>query len=77
MGWSSGTRLVGAMIETASNHISNVNERENFYYEMIQHFEDADWDNIDEVLGDDPVFDAAAKRLHPSHFEESVWEDDE
>lgn len=57
MGWASGSRLASRLIGVALEHISNEEERDNFYDEMIDAFEDADCDTLDECMGIDPVFD--------------------
>jgi hypothetical protein len=69
MGWSSGTTLVRKLIRSAKATISDPAQRTAFYVEMIDAFEDADWDNIDEGLGIDTAFDDAARQLHPDCFE--------
>jgi hypothetical protein len=58
MGWASGSRLASKLIEAAKDTISDEEERVNFYDAMVDAFEDADCDTLDECLGDDPVFDA-------------------
>jgi hypothetical protein len=40
--------------------------RRKVYRTLITTFEDMDWDTQDECLGEDPVFDAVIKELHPN-----------
>lgn len=73
MGWSSGTTIVEKMIDIIQENVGDPDKRFYMYLEMIEVFEDADWDNIDEVMGKDEEFDRAAKQLHPDWD----WEVDE
>lgn len=70
MGWASGSRLATRLIEVARETISNEEERVNFYDEMVDAFEDADCDTLDECQGVDPVFDAHWKTRHPDWGDE-------
>ena len=65
MGWGSGSRLATRLIEAAKDTISDNIERECFYDLMIDAFEDADCDTLDECLEVDPVFDALWKTKYP------------
>jgi len=68
MGWGSGSRLAMRLIKAAKETISNEEERVNFYDEMIDAFEDADCDTLDECLGDDPVFDKHWETRYPNDW---------
>ncbi len=70
MGWSSGTPLVEKMIDMIQENVGDPDKRFYMYLELIEAFEDADWDNIDEVIGLDPEFDRAANQLHPGLIED-------
>jgi len=72
MGWGSGSRLATRLIEVAKDTISNEEERVNFYDAMIDAFEDADCDTLDECLEVDPVFDALWKTKYP----DSDWSEE-
>ncbi len=65
MGWSSAGPLVQTIIEGAKLSIPDEDARRMFYGPVIAALEDQDWDTQDEVLGEDPAFDAALKELHP------------
>ena len=65
MGWSSGTELMGSIIDLARKHIKSDKDRKAFFVGCIDAFEDADWDCQDECIGDDAMFDEALKQLHP------------
>lgn len=65
MGWGSGSILASKLIEAARDTISNEKERVKFYDAMIDAFENADCDVLDECLGDDPTFDACLKTKYP------------
>lgn len=65
MGWSSGTTIVEKMIDIIQENVGDPDKRFYMYLDVIDVFENADWDNIDEVMGKDPEFDRAAKQTHP------------
>lgn len=70
MGWSSGSTLMGSLIDSLQKNVKQAKKRTLVYKDMIQAFMDEDWDTIDECIGDDPAFDAALKDIDPSYFEE-------
>lgn len=63
MGWSSGTSLMEVIIETIQENVGDPDKRRYMYADIIPAFIDADWDNVDEVMGIDPEFDDEAKRI--------------
>ncbi len=66
MGWSSGSRLAGELIEAAKDTISNPDDRQEFYELMIDRFKDFDCDTLDECVGIDPAFDDVWEKLYPN-----------
>jgi hypothetical protein len=66
MGWGSGSRLAGELIEAAKDTISNPDDRQEFYELMINSFKDFDCDTLDECTGIDPAFDEVWENLYPS-----------
>ena len=76
MGWGSGSRLAAELIEVARDTFSDRTERSVFYESMIEMFESADCDTLDECVGIDPVFDQVWNELYPSDDEDD-WEDDD
>ena len=66
MGWASGSELFSRLVKTMKKHVGDPEKRTAIYEEMIDAFEDADWDTQDECMGEDPAFDAAMKKLHPN-----------
>lgn len=78
MGWSSGSSLFGDLINTLMKNVPDDDVREAIYSDMIDAFRDADWDNLDECLGEDPVYDSLFKDIYPdSDSEELDFEDDD
>lgn len=71
MGWSSGTSLVRRVIKATMANVEDSAVRQRLYVEIIRAFEDADWDNVDEAMGDDPAFDDAVRTLYPDWFNEN------
>ena len=69
MGWSSGTRLMSAVITATKKAIPDEEIRKAFYKEVIEAFEDADWDTQDECMGEDESYDVAVKEMHPDWLE--------
>jgi hypothetical protein len=69
MGWASGSRLFNSVIEVLKNNIDDKQLREDIYIELIEAFEDCDWDTQDECMDRDPAFDSALKELHPNWYD--------
>jgi hypothetical protein len=57
MGWSSGSALFGDVISVIKPNVPDKKVRKKMYLELIASFEDADWDTLDECLGEDDVYD--------------------
>lgn len=74
MGWSSGTGLFGSVIESLKSNIKDKNTRKEIYRDLIDAFQDHDWDNLDECLGEDPAYDEIYEEIYPDHDEESEEE---
>ena len=70
MGWSSGTMLFSSVIIAAKKAIPDMEKRKEFYKEIIDAFEDADWDTQDECMGEDGAYDEAIREMHPNWFED-------
>lgn len=68
MGWSGGGCLMDRLLNSLLKNVSNYETRKHIYTDMIDAFEDHDWDNSEECLYNDPAYDAALKKLHPSWF---------
>jgi len=70
MGWSSGTTLMEKVIHTTKATVNDHGMRMALYRGFIVAFEDADWDNLDEVVGIDDAYDEVVHLMYPEHFEE-------
>jgi hypothetical protein len=70
MGWCSGSRLFGEVIDTVQSHVADKTARVDIYVDLIQAFEEADWDTQNECIGQDPAYDEALKFLHPDWFDD-------
>ena len=70
MGWSSGTELMSRVITATRKVIPDEKTRKEFYKEIIDAFEDYDWDTENECLGEDSAYDDALKEMHPDWFED-------
>ena len=64
MGWSSGTSLMEAIINTIEDNVDDSVIKCSLYCDIILAFKDADWDNIDEVIGISRDFDEVAEELY-------------
>lgn len=71
MGWASGSSLFSLVIKSAKKAIPDKRKRVKFYLEMVNAFEQFDWDTQDECIGEDPAYDEAMKTLHPHWFDGS------
>lgn len=76
MGWSSGTGLFASLIESAVKNVPDDDDRKQLYLDMLEAFESHDWDNLDEVVGLDEVYDDIYNDRYPSD-EEDENEDEE
>lgn len=67
MGWASGSGVMNEIIEGVQGlHPST---RGTLFRVVLDAFEGADWDTIDESMGIDPVFDGVVKDKHPEWFD--------
>ena len=71
MGWSSGTRLMGAVIQELNKQGIPTEVRKTVYTILIPAMEEADWDNQEECAGVDAEYDEALFALHPSWKEDN------
>ena len=76
MGWGSGSRLAGELIDIVKDVVSNSDERSEFYERMIEQFEEFDCDTLDECVGIDPSFDEVWNRLYPDDADDDYWGDE-
>jgi hypothetical protein len=73
MGWASGSRVFGEIIEFLMETIDDEDVRKEIYAGLIPIFEEtADCDTLYECQGDDDAFDEVWKELYPDDddFEE-------
>lgn len=70
MGWSSGTTLFREVINTTKAVVKEHGARMALYRGFIAAFEDADWDNLDEVMGIDDAYDEVVRLKYHENFEE-------
>ncbi len=70
MGWASGSRLFGAVIEAIQPEITDEEKRKALYRKLIDAFRDEDWDTLDECVGEDPAYDAVYAEIYPPEDEE-------
>lgn len=79
MGWASGSRVLSEIIEAVMENVSDNGEREELYNSLIDIFEDADCDTIEECLEIDEVFDDVYYEKYPedTDIEEDLddWDD--
>lgn len=77
MGWASGSPIVGEIIETIDELVSNYQTRVEVYKRIIEIFEDADCDTLDECLDEDsPAFKEAYNSIHPNHSDFNEFEEE-
>lgn len=75
MGWSSGTSLFEDLINTLMKNVHDDEDRKAIYLDMIEAFEAHDWDNLDECVGIDNVYDEIYEERFPT--EEVVDDEDD
>lgn len=69
MGWNGGSLIFSHVIESLKDRV-DAETREEIYYDLIEVFENADADSLQECMGEDKAFDRVYKELNPSYFEE-------
>lgn len=70
MGWASGSSLFSEVISAIKPRISDVTLRKEIYKDLINAFENSDWDTQDECMGEDEAYDAALVEVHPGWYED-------
>ena len=73
MGWSGGSRAMGAIITALQGEVLDKETRVRIYEKVVAELEDMDWDNQDECLGDDEAFDEVMVKMHPDWFLEREY----
>lgn len=63
MGWASGSELMEPIIEALMKAVPNIYLRRRFYTKVIPVFQDQGWDTESELIGTDPAFDQALKKI--------------
>jgi len=77
MGWSTGSRIMGDIIEALMETVSDDQYRAEVYSTLIDIFENYDCDNLNECLEIDEVFDEVYLEKYPEEdlVEEEVQEE--
>ena len=70
MGWASGSTLFSQIIEGVKPVVSDKEMRKAIYRPIIEAFEDADWDTLDECEGEDEAYDEVVREMHPEWYDE-------
>ena len=77
MSWSNGTRLFSDLITTLKHHIPDDELRKEIYQDMLEAFEDQDWDTSYECVDMDPAFDEVYSCKYPDEFTIEFYEEDD
>ena len=77
MGWASGSRMMGEIIEAVTESVSDEQERVELYSALIDIFEEFDCDTLHECVGEDDEFDEAYREKYPEEDELLESEDEE
>ena len=77
MGWASGSRMMGEIIEAVTEAVSDEQERVELYSALIDIFEEFDCDTLYECVGEDDNFDEAYREKYPEEDELLESEDEE
>jgi hypothetical protein len=77
MGWSGGTAIFSNIITTLQFHIKDDEVRKELYQDMLDAFEDADWDTQDECLGIDIAYDEVYHLKYPGDFDIDLEDEDD
>lgn len=74
MGWARGSDVLSEIIESVKSVVSDHEDRESLYRNLIEIFENNDADTLDECLGIDRTFDKIYKEFYDEEIEDD--EDD-
>lgn len=69
MGWSSGSRVFGDAIKAIKPNVPDKDTRKKIYVKLIEAFEEADWDTLDECLGEDEAYDEIYNERYPHEYD--------
>lgn len=76
MGWASGSRVFGEIIEFLQDVVEDDETRKEIYIGLIEIFEStADCDTLYECKGEDDAFDEAFEELYPEDEQEDLEEE--
>jgi hypothetical protein len=70
MGWGSGSEIFNEIVSVVMKEVPEPDARQRIYEKLIPTFEMFDWDTQIECIGNDNVYKAALKKLHPDWFED-------
>jgi predicted lipid-binding transport protein (Tim44 family) len=70
MGWASGSQLMSEVIAAIADKMDDHDTKVEIFESIIEAFEDADCDTLQECLDEDDAFDEALKNIHPDWFDE-------
>lgn len=70
MGWGRGSSLFSEVIDVIQGEVKDFTVRKIIYIRLIEAFESADCDTLDECYGDDPAFDKVWDEMYPSDEED-------
>jgi hypothetical protein len=67
MGWSSGVRLLEAMVAIVADNVADDDDRRSIYQQLIEAFENVDGDDICELADEveDSVFTETYHEMYP------------
>lgn len=70
MGWASGSRVFGEIIEILRDNVPEDKIRKDIYSKLIDVFCEMDCDTLDECVGDDDAYDEAYFEVFPEREED-------
>ena len=65
MGWASGSTVMTKIIEVVKKEVPSKKKRKALYVGIVDALRDADWDTLDECLGEDQAYDEVYNELYP------------
>ena len=77
MGWGSGATIFEKVIISLQHHVPDFEQRVDIYTDLIEAFEEGDWDTQDDCRGIDKAYDEALDTLYPFEIEIDLEDDEE
>jgi hypothetical protein len=77
MSWKSGGKILQELIVIIKDRVEDEDTRIDIYQDIITLFEDSDYDNFQDHIGEDSAYDSAYQKVFPEPYDVWNWQDEE